>query len=93
MADLPKDCVNEAPPFTYCGVNIFGLFLVKERRSELNRHGALLTCLVSRAVHIELVAITETDSFTMAFQRTIARRDNIRSMRGDNGTIFVGTEN
>ena len=39
------------------------------------------------------MATTETDSFIMALQRMIARRGNIRSMRGDNGTNFVGTEN
>ena len=93
MADLPKDRVNEAPSFTYCGVDLFGPFLVKERRSELKRYGALFTCLVSRAVHIEVVATMETDSFKMALRRMIARRDNIRSMRSYNGTNFVGTEN
>ena len=93
MADLPQDCANEAPPFTYCGVDLFGPFLVKERRSELKRYGALFTCLVSRAVHIEVVATMETDSFIMALRRMIARRGNIRSMRSDNGTNFVGTEN
>ena len=66
MADLPKDDVNEAPPFIYCGVNIFGPFLVKERRSELQRYGALFTCIVSRAVYIEVGATMETDSFIMA---------------------------
>ena len=66
MADLPKDRVNEAPPFTYCRVDLFGLFLMKERRSELKRYGALFTCLVRRAVHIEVVATMETDSIIMA---------------------------
>ena len=92
MADLPKDHVNEAPPFTYCGVDLFGPLLVKETRSKLKRYGALCTCLVSRAVHIEVVATMETDSFTMALWRMIARRGNIGSMRSDNGINFVGTE-
>ena len=29
MADLPKDRVEPSPPFTYCGVNLFGLWYVK----------------------------------------------------------------
>ena len=66
-------------------------FLVKEKQSELKRYEALLTYLVSRAVHIEVVATMETDSFIMALRRMIARRGNIRSMRSDNGTNFVGT--
>ena len=35
----------------------------------------------------------ETDSFIMALQRMIPRRGNIKGMRCDNGTNFVGTEN
>ena len=88
MVDLPKDRVNEARSFTYCGADLFKPFLVKERRSELKRYGALFTCLVSRAVHIEVVATMETDSFIMALRRMIARRGNIRSMRNNNGTNF-----
>ena len=93
MADLPKDRVSESPPFTYCGLDIFRPFLVKERRSELKRYGALFTCLASRAVHIEVVATMNTDSFIMALRRMIARRDNIQMIRSDNGSNFVGTEN
>ena len=63
MADLPKDRINEAPPFTYCSVDLFGTFFVKEKRSELKKYGALFTCLVIRAVHIEVKATMETDSF------------------------------
>ena len=96
MADLPKDRVSESPPFTYCGVDIFGPFLVKERQSELKRYGALFTCLASRAVHIEVVATMDTDnhgSFIMALRRMIARRGNTRMIRSDNGSNFFGTEN
>ena len=67
-----------------------GLFLVKERQSELKRYGALFTCLVNRAVHIEVVAIMETDSFTMALQRIIPRRGNITSMSSENKHQFFG---
>ena len=56
MADLPKDRVSESLPFTYCGVDIFRPFLVKERQSKLKTYGALFTCLASRPVHTEVVA-------------------------------------
>ena len=93
VAGLPKGLVNEAPHCTYCGVDLCGPFLGEKRQIELKRYGALFTCLVSRAVHIKVVAAMETDSFIMALPRMIARRDNIRNMRSDNGTNFVGTEN
>ena len=54
MADLPKNRISPAPPFTHTGVDYFGLFIIKEGRKELKRYGALFTCLVSRAVHIIL---------------------------------------
>ena len=41
MADLPQERCTEAAPFTYCGVDMFGPLIIKERRSELKRYGAL----------------------------------------------------
>ena len=40
MADLPKDRYEEAPPFTYCAVDMFGLFTVrvKSLNSLLQTH-------------------------------------------------------
>ena len=66
MADFPKDWVNETIPFTYCGINLFGSFLVKERWIELERYGALFTCLVRKTVHIEVSTTVKIDSFMMA---------------------------
>ena len=64
MADLPPDRTKEEPSFTYCGVDMFGLFEIKERRTTLKRHGALFTCLASRAIHVEMTKIwRQTDSF------------------------------
>ena len=35
----------------------------------------------------------ETDSFIQALHRFMARRGKVRSIRSDNGTNFVGTDN
>ena len=45
MVDLSNDRTLDGPPFTNCGVDIFGPFLIKEGRKELKRYGALFTCL------------------------------------------------
>ncbi|XP_038074806.1 uncharacterized protein LOC119742710 [Patiria miniata] len=37
MADLPHDRITPAPPFTYCGMDCFGPFLIKEGRKEMKR--------------------------------------------------------
>ena len=41
MANLPYERTTEAPPFTYHGVDMFGPFYIKEKRSELKRDGAM----------------------------------------------------
>ena len=37
MAELPQDRLKEEPPFTYCSVDMFGPFEIKERRSTLKQ--------------------------------------------------------
>ena len=60
MTDLPKERAKEAPPFTYFGLNVFGHFLIKERGTEIKRHVIVFTCLVRRAVHLEVCNSMET---------------------------------
>ena len=93
MGDLPKDRTMNAPPFTYCGVDYFGPFIVKERRKELKRYGVIFTCFNCRAVHLETATSLDADTFIMALRRFISRRGNIRTIRSDNGRNFVGAEN
>ena len=83
----------EVPPFTYFGVYMFGLFIIKQRQSEVKQYGAMFTCMNSRAVHIEITHSLDTDSFIQAFRRMIARRGNIRTISSDNGSNFIGAEN
>ena len=59
----------------------------------MKRYGALFTCLVSRAVHIEVASSLESSSFIQALRRFIARRGPVREIRTDNGTNFVGARN
>ena len=81
----PSDRFQEEPPFTHCGVDMFGPFYIKQRQNTLKLYGVLFTCLVSRAVHIETTKTMDTDSFILAPRRFIARRGNVRSIRCDNG--------
>ena len=90
MADLPKDRISEEPPFSYCGIDMFGPFTVKDGRKEKKRYGALFTCLSSRAVHIEVTHGMTTDSFIICLRRFIGRRGYIRVIKTDNGINLVG---
>ena len=92
MADLRKDRFEEANPFTYCDVDTFGPFTVRVKRSDMKRYGAIFTCLASRAVHTEVTHSADTDPFIQALRRLIAHRGNVRQIRSDNGSNFVGAE-
>ncbi|XP_023815425.1 uncharacterized protein LOC111948165 isoform X1 [Oryzias latipes] len=92
MADLPHDRVETTPPFTYCGMDCFGPFYIKEGRKELKRYGLLFTCLCSRAVHIEVLDDMTADSFINALRAFIAIRGNVRQLRSDQGANFVGAK-
>ena len=93
MADLPEDRVQPAPPFSYCAVDYFGPWYVKEGRRQLKRYGVLFTCLASRAVHLEVANSLTADSFINAYRRFVGRRGPVRQIRSDQGTNFVGARN
>lgn len=93
MADLPAERVTpDEPPFTRVGVDYFGPFKVKSRRSVVKRYGVIFTCLAIRAIHIEVAPSLDTDSFINALRRFIARRGQVQELRSDNGTNFIGAE-
>ena len=89
-SDLPEDRLETAPPFSYCAVDYFGPFIVKDGRKELKRYGVLFTRMASRAIHLETSNSLDTDSFINALRRLISQRGPIRQLRSDQGTNFVG---
>ena len=93
MADLPPERVNPSPPFTYCGADMFGPFSVTEGRKEIKCYGCIFTCMSTRAVHIEVTSKLDADTFIQALRRFIGRRGQVRTIRTDNGTNFIGAEN
>ena len=92
MSDLPFERTLESPPFSFCGVDLFGPFLIKERRSLVKRWGVMYTCLSSRSTHIESVISLDTNSFILCLRRFICRRGSIRMLRSNNGSNFVGAQ-
>ena len=84
------------PPFTYTGVEYFGLVIIKRQNwtrtstGTDKSYGVIFTCLAYGAVHLELACDLSTDCFIMALQRFTSRRGNPRNMWSDNGQNFVG---
>lgn len=95
MSDLPMDRVTPTPPFTYVGIDTFGPWDIvtrKTRGGQANskRWAILFTCLTCRAVHIEVVDSLSSSAFINAFRRFIAVRGDVKEVRSDQGTNFIG---
>ena len=93
LADLPKErLIADKPPFSHVGMDYFGPYELKRGRSMVKRYGVIFTCLITRAVHLEVAASLDTDSCINAIRRFIARRGKPDLIRSDNGTNLVGAE-
>ena len=90
MADLPKKRLPSTInyPFRTTGIDYMGPFFIKTPRAE-KRYVLFFTCLVTRAVHIEVTAKLNTDDTFLAIRRFICRRSQPQSIRSDNATTFV----
>ena len=95
MADLPIDRLEEVPPFTNVGVDVFGPFHVQNgvntRRNSSTKKiwGLIFVCLPSRAIHLEPLEGMDVSSFRNALTRFFSIRGTCKVIRSDQGSNFV----
>ena len=93
MASPPRDRrIPDEPPFSRVVVDYFGPFEVKVKGSHVKHYGVIFTCLASRAVHLEVATLLDTDSYINALRGFITRRGHVKRIRSDNGMNFIGAE-
>ena len=93
MAPLPAArLMAYEPPFSYTGMELFGPLHVKHDRGITKCRRCLFTCLTTRCVHLEVVNSMDTDDFVMCLRRFINRRGEVKEIRCDNGSNFVGAQ-
>ena len=86
MPPLPKIRVSEAKPFTYTGLDYFGPSMMKQDVGQVKKTWCcLFTCMVVRAVHLELVT---ADQFLQCLRRFISRRGTPIQIFLDNAPQF-----
>ena len=94
MPPWPKERVNEALPFEFTGLDYFGPLYVKvhshDQGTPVTRKVwvCLFTCLVVRAVHLEVVEDMSADQFLLGLRRFVARRGAPRQIISDNAKQF-----
>ncbi|XP_062712088.1 uncharacterized protein LOC134289722 [Aedes albopictus] len=91
MAPLPEQRLTPyIRPFSYVGLDYLGPLEVVVGRRREKRYVAVFTCLVVRAVHLEVAHDLSTPSCIMAIRRFVRRRGSPVEIFSDNGTNFVG---
>ncbi|XP_039292957.1 uncharacterized protein LOC120353413 isoform X3 [Nilaparvata lugens] len=97
MGQLPSVRVNIDFPFMNVGLDYAGPFSLRiggpKSRTFGKAYFAFFICMITRAVHIEVVSELSTSVFLAALTRFISRRGIPRNIYSDNATTFVGANN
>ena len=91
MAPLPASRFKtDLPAFTYSAVDYFGPITCKLTKfTTVKRWGCLISCLTSRAVHLDIADNNEAEHFLMVFRRFINVYGAPKEMVSDNGGNFL----
>ena len=94
MGNLPPSRCNAAKPFFHTGVDYTGFVDLKANKGRgiktLKGYIAIFICMVTKAIHLELVSDLTSSAFLAALRRMSARRGAPGHLYSDNGTNFVG---
>ncbi|XP_053390171.1 uncharacterized protein LOC123560839 [Mercenaria mercenaria] len=88
MPSLPPSRVTECRPFSRTGLDYLGPIYVKSNDTPKKVWVCLFTCLVTRAVHLEVVLDMSTEEFLMCLRRFISQRGTPVQLISDNGSHF-----
>ena len=88
MPPLPAKRVTKSTPFSQCGVDYFGPLFIKSKGERKKVWVCLYTCLVTRAIHLELMTDMSTEQFLLGFRRFLARHGKPDEMISDNASQF-----
>ncbi|XP_013145931.1 PREDICTED: uncharacterized protein LOC106109047, partial [Papilio polytes] len=93
MGDLPASRTNPTRPFHHTGVDFTGFVDIKSAKGRgiktTKGYVAVFVCMVTKAVHLELVSDLTSSAFLAALRRLAARRGAPQHIYSDNGTNFV----
>lgn len=94
MAHLPSDRVNgPEKPFINTALDYAGPINIKTSKlrtaPSIKTYIAIFVCMLSKAMHIELVSDLTAKAFIAALSRFVSRRGVVNKIYSDNATCFV----
>lgn len=94
MGSLPPVRTTPTKAFLRSGVDYAGPIQLRTSKGRGHKsykgYICLFVCMVTRAVHIDVVSEMTSRGFLETFKRFIARRGHCSDLYSDNGTYFVG---
>lgn len=96
MGDLPRDRLIPSRPFSKTGIDYAGPFTLRTFNGRgaktYKAYIAVFVCMVTRAIHLEVVTDMTTAAFLAAYRRFTSRRGHSTDIFSDNGTNLVGAK-
>ena len=92
MAPIPDERVLPCPPWTNVGIDLFGPLEASDmvkKRLKSKCWGLIISCLATRAVHLDLTQSYDTDSLLQALRRFIGLRGSPSKILSDQGTQMI----
>ncbi|VDM44661.1 unnamed protein product [Toxocara canis] len=89
MPALPEERTHQARPFQNTGVDYWGPVTVRNGPDKIKIWVCLFTCLVTRAIHMEIANNLSAIQFLQCLRRFVSRRGWPETLFSDNGTQFT----
>ena len=96
MGQIPIDRLKPAPAGHSVSLDYFGPLETKgevNKRARGKAYGVMISCNLSRAVHIEVVDNYSIDSFLQLLRRFISLRGSPSVIRSDRGSQLTSANN
>ena len=95
MGPLPSFRLRPAPAWSYTSLDLFGPFEIKgevNKRTRSKGYGIIFTCMLSRAVHLDIATDYGTDAFLQVLRRFIAMRGSPNLIWSDQGSQLTAAD-
>ena len=92
MGQVIPERLNPTPPFFFTSCDLFGPLFIRDtvkRRTFGKAYGIIFTCLVTRAVYVDLAESYDTKGFLSVFRRFAMIRGYPQDIYSDQGTQLV----
>ena len=88
MPALPKTRVTKACPFSRTGLDYMGPIYIKTNEGTIKTWVCLFTCLVTRAIHLEMMKNMTAEDFLYGCRRFITVQGTLIEIWSDNASQF-----